>query len=469
MAGNGNLGKQIEQYGITRLIIKYSIPAILSGLVNSVYNIVDQIFIGQYMGTLGNAATTVAFPFVTICTALAYLFGVGSAANFSISLGKGDISRAKKYIGNSLAMLAIISISMVIITLLFADQLLLLFGATAENFEYAKTYVLILCVGFPFNIFTIGTAHTIRADGSPKSSTACVATGAILNCFLNPIFIFGLNLGITGAAIATIIGQFVSFIMVLHYLFRFKSFKLTRDLFKLDREVLINTAKLGMAPCINQFAITVAQITMNNTLKYYGELSIYGADIPQACVGIISKINSIYLAITVGIGQGCQPIIGYNYGARRYDKVMDIYKRSVIVATIISITAFAIFQLFPRQLTSVFGTGTEQYFEFAENYFRVFMGLMFLNGFQPITGNFFTAIGKASRGALVALTKQIVFLVPLVIILPMFMGIDGVLYAGPLADLAAFTLAITFITIEFRELKQKINGGNTHETINKLT
>ena len=263
-----------------------------------------------------------------------------------------------------------------------------------------------------------------------------------------------MNMDMTGAALATIIGQIVSAILVILYLKGFKQGKLTKDILKPRIKVILKSAKLGISPCVNQLSFTLVQIVMNNTLSYYGALSIYGSDIPLAVIGIMTKVNVVFVSIIVGISQGCQPIFGFNYGAQNYDRVKSTFKKAALLVFCVGIIAFCTFQLFPRQIVSIFGTsGTnELYYEFAEKLFRTFLFCTFINGFQPLTGNFFTSIGKAKMGIFVSLTRQIIFLMPLILILPLFMGIDGVLYSAPIADIVTLALIIVFISREFKRM-----------------
>lgn len=445
--------EQLQTTSINKLIIQYSLPAILSGLVSSIYNIVDQIFIGQSVGILGNSATNVAYPLVTITTSITLLLGIGAAANFSLALGRKQPDKVKQFTGNALLALLIAGVFFTLATLLFMEPLLQFFGATENNISYATDYVSITAFGFPFFMLGTGASHLIRADGSPKVASKCIMSGAILNCILDPIFIFGFDMGIKGAAYATIIGQIVACLMAVNYFRNFKTFQITKDIFKIELPIIKRIATLGMAPCFNQLAMTVTQITLNNVLSYYGALSIYGSDIPLACVGIIVKVNIVFISISVGIAQGTQPIVGYNYGAQKYEKVIEAYKINAKYVSIVSVLAFCAFQFFPRQIISLFGSGSDEYFDFAIKFFRIFMLMACINGIQPITANFFTAIGKPIKGLFMSLTKQLIFLVPLILILPIFFGINGVLYAGPIADAAAFTLAIIFIKREFRLLR----------------
>ncbi len=457
--------REMQENPISKLIIKYSIPAILSGIVSALYNIVDQIFIGQSVGILGNAATNVSYPFVTIITSFTLLLGIGGASNFSLALGRKEYKKMEEFVGTAIFCMTAVGIFIAVVALIFLEPLLYFFGATESNFEYSYAYASILAFGFPFFILGTGASHLVRADGSPKISSKCIMTGAILNCFLDPLFIFVFDMGIEGAALATVISQVVSCVLIIRYLLNFKTFKITRSMIKFRPAVVKKIALLGMAPAFNQIALTITQIVMNNVLTYYGALSIYGSDIPLACVGVITKVNSIFLCISVGVAQGTQPIIGYNYSSKQYGKVMEAYKTNAKYVTTIACIAFLVFQIFPRQLTALFGSGSEEYFQFAIQYFRIYMFMTFVSGIQPITGTFFTSIGKPTRGLFISMTKQLIFLCPLVSILPIFFGIDGVLYAGPIADTAAFALSLIFITHEFKILKRKIKEKNQAEEL----
>ncbi len=435
---------------IGKLILKFAIPGILSNLVNAMYNIADQIFIGQKIGMLGNAATNVAFPLVTLCTAVALLFGVGGASNFNIQMGAGNRERAVGMAANGISLVTICGILMMTVVLIFLKPLLVFFGATPEVLPYAFTFTGITSIGIPFIIFSTMCSNLIRADGSPGYAMVCIMSGAILNVILDPILIFGFNMGIAGAAWATVTGQVLSCVLAVRYLLRFKTARFKRQDFYLNRRYVKAIVSLGAAASFNQVAMTIVQITLNNTLTHYGELSQYGSEIPLACVGVISKVNIIFLAFALGIAQGCQPLYGFNYGAGNYARVKQVYKTAAISVTILSTIVFLSFQLFPRQIVSIFGEGSDLYFSFAERYFRIYMFFTFINGIQPVTSNFFSSIGKAKKGILLSLTRQIIFLLPLILIFPRFLGIDGVMYAGPIADGAAALLAFWLI---FREMK----------------
>lgn len=447
-------GNPLAEEKIGRLIARFAVPAIISMLVSSLYNIVDQIFIGQGVGMLGNAATNIAFPVSIICTATALLLGIGSASNYNLEAGAGRNDRAAEIAGNGLAMLVICGVVIGAVVLIFLNPLLHLFGVTKEILSYAQDYTGITAIGIPFLILTTGGNHLIRADRSPTYSMTCMLTGAILNTILDPLFIFVCHWGIKGAAAATVIGQVVSGLMVIYYFSKKRKMDLKRSMFVPKAGDLKMIVSLGMASCINQIAMAIVQITMNNTLRYYGAQSMYGSEIPLACVGVISKVNMVFMAIAIGIAQGCQPIWGFNYGAHNYDRVREAYKKAFAICIVLGVVFFGCFQLFPRQIVSIFGSGSEAYFHFAERYFRIFMFVTFLNGIQPMSSAFFTSIGKSKLGIVVSMTRQIIFLLPLILIFPLFMGIDGVMYAGPIADGAAALVAIIFAEREMKALQQ---------------
>lgn len=423
-----------------RLIAKYSVPSVIAMLVSSLYNIVDQIFIGQGVGMLGNAATNVAFPFVNVCIALSLLIGIGGASNFNLNMGRGENEKAKSFAGTSISMLILSGLILSIVSLVFLKPILIAFGSTKQVLPYALTYTRITALGFPFLIATNGFCNLIRSDGSPRYSMVVMVTGAVINTCLDPLFIFGFHWGIAGGAAATVIGQIVSCVMAAVYLTRFRTMKLTKDCLKIKADNLKAIVSIGIASFFNQIAMMVVQIALNNTLAYYGALSSYGSDIPLACAGVIIKVNAFVMAFAIGIAQGCQPILGFNYGAKMYARVRDTLKKEIITVTLIFSAAFVCFQLIPRQIVSIFGEGSPAYFHFAERYFRIYLFMVFINGLQPIVSNFFSSIGKAWKGIFLSLTRQILFLLPLILLLPLFLGIDGVMYAGPIADgIAAIT------------------------------
>lgn len=447
---NQRNGNPLETEKIGTLLMRFAIPSIIAMLVSSLYNIVDQFFIGRSVGMLGNAATNVAFPLTITCTALSLLCGIGGAANFNLSMGRREKEDAVTFAGGAIGMMLTLGITLCIVVRIFLRPLMLAFGAREDVLGYALTYTGITSLGFPFLIVTTGGSNLVRADGSPKFSMVCTLTGAIINTILDPLFIFVFDMGIAGAAWATIIGQIVSGTMVLIYLSGFKTVHIPLKSLIPSKKSWIPIISLGISPFFNQIAMMVVQIVMNNTLTYYGGQSAYGKDIPLACAGIISKVGMIFFAIVIGISQGIQPIISFNYGAEQYDRVKETYKRALTAAISVSMVAFLLFQTIPKQIIGIFGSGSAEYFAFAEKFFRIYLFFTFINGIQPITANTFTAIGKAKKGLFISLTRQIIFLLPLLIILPLFMGIEGIMFAAPVADGIAAVLSAWFIIREFK-------------------
>ena len=436
---------------VSKLILKFSIPAIISMLVNAIYNMVDQIFIGWGIGMLGIAATNVAFPLNTISTALALLVGIGGASNFSLSLGKGDEEKAKACAGNTLTLVAIFGAVLGVLSIVFLKPLLYLCGATEQVMPYAVPYTLIICIGLPFMVLTIGSCHLIRADGNPKYAMWCMMSGAIFNLIFDPVFLFLFDMGIEGIAWATSLGQMLSAGMgIFYFLRKFQSVKLTRADMRPRWKVTSAIFSLGAASFVNQIAMTVVQILLNNSFKHYGALSPYGSEIPLAAVGALSKVAILFFGVCIGIAQGCQPIHGFNYGAKNYDRVQQALRTALIAATCASVGAFLIIQIFSRQIIAIFGESDELYVQFGMRVFHIQFFMMFINGIQPVAANFFSSIGKPKIGMFTSLTRQVIFFIPLLLILPRFMGIDGIMFAAPIADAVAAVLAITFLTRENR-------------------
>lgn len=440
---------------LPQLLASFAIPSILAMLVSSLYNIVDQIFIGQGVGYLGNAATNVAYPLTTICLAIALLIGIGAAANFNLNLGAGRQEAARRVVGAAVTMMVVLGLAYMVLVELFLPQLLRLFGGTDSVMPYALTYTRITAIGMPLLIATNATSNLIRADGSPRFSMVCMLLGAILNTILDPVFIFLCHWGVAGAAWATVIGQAASCILAVSYLPRFHNIHLTGEDFHFRPALWRRIASLGLSNSLNQVAITFVQIVLNNSLTFYGAQSIYGSEIPLATSGIVIKINAILLGIIVGISQGTQPIISFNYGAGKYDRVRGIYLLAVRLSLVISAVGFVAFQFFPKQIVSLFGTGDQLYFEFAVKFMRTYLFMVVVNGVQLLSSNYFAAIGKPIRGLLLALTRQVFFLVPLLLILPLFWGLDGLLFAAPIADFIAFVTSVLTMRAELRRLRQQ--------------
>ena len=448
---------------IGKLIRKFSIPCIISMLVNSLYNIVDQIFIGQGVGYLGNGATNVVFPLVMIGLSFSLMFGDGASAYLSLKLGEKKKKEAEIGIGNGILLSTIVSIIFCIATLIFLPQLLKLFGCTENLKSYALTYGSIIAIGLPFSMIGITLNSIIRADGSPKYSMVTMVAGAILNTILDPIFIFVLHKGVEGAAIATVISQILTFVLNIAYVKRFKTIKITKDCLKLRVNVCKKIATLGISSFITQMSIVCVMTAENNLLGKYGAESKFGAEIPITVLGIVMKINQILNSIIIGIAAGSQPILGYNYGAKKFDRVKQTLKIVLGSSVIISTIAFILFQTIPDKLILIFGSGDENYMEFACLAFRTYLLLCIFNGVQIPSGIFFQAIGKSTKSAILSLSRQIVILIPSMIILSHIFGIMGVLAAGPVADGLAFILAAILLASEIKHLK---NNG-TEEVIVK--
>ena len=443
---------------VSRLLRQFAVPSVIAMLVGALYNIVDQFFIGQAVGELGNAATNVAFPLTTSCIAVALMFGIGGAAAFNLSMGKKEKEDAAFYAANSISLMALGGILLCIFAQIFLSPVLTAFGTPQDVMPYAAVYTRVTALGFPFLILSSGGSHIVRADGSPRFIMYCNLTGALINTVLDWLFVFRFSWGMAGAGFATIIGQAVAGLLVINYLRSYKTVRLRPFMFRPRRKYALRIAALGMGPCTNQLAMMAVQIVLNNSLSYYGALSVYGQAIPLACAGIIMKVNQLIFSVPIGISQGLQPIASFNYGAENYRRVKSAFFLAVGYASVVAVIAFLAFQLFPREIISIFGEGSDEYYAFAVKFFRVFLFFTFLNVLQPLTGNLFTAIGKPAKGMFISLTRQIIFFLPMVVILPKFMGIDGIIFAGPVADGIAFIVSMIMIFMELRQ--KKYSGAN---------
>lgn len=453
---SGERANMLATRPVGALLLKFAVPSIVAMLVSAMYNMVDQIFIGNSVGELGNAATNIAFPLSSLCTAISLTFGIGGSAAFNLTVGSGDKKNAGYYVGNAVVSLVGLGLLLTLVAELFMTPLLTFFGSSADILPYAVEYARITAIGFPVLILSIGGGHIIRADGKPTMAMLCNLVGAITNTVLDALFVMGFGWGMSGAAAATVIGQTLAAGLVVYNLAHFRTVKLERKHFILRRKYALYEAGLGMSQGFNQLAMMVVQIVLNNSLKYYGARSIYGENIPIAVVGVISKVNMMYFSFCIGISQGMQPISSFNYGAKNYRRTRGVYLRAITAGAIISIIAFTLFQTLPRQITSMFGDGSEEYFAFAVNYFRIYLFATFINNIQPLTSNFFSSIGKPKIGLFLSLTRQILFLLPLVIVFPLFWGIDGIMYAGPIADGLAFLVSIIFVVKELSKDQYKL-------------
>ena len=439
---------------IGRLIVKFAVPSVIALLVNSLYNIVDQIFIGWGVGYLGNGATNIVFPITIIALALSMMIGNGGAAYLSLKMGEGEVETAKKGVGNAVTLVTIVSILLAVIFLVWIDPILTLFGATDVLRPFALEYGFIIGAGLPFMMISAAINSMIRADGSPKYAMLSMVIGAIINVILDPVFIFVFQMGVKGAAIATIIGQVASFVVSVLYMPHFKSVQLNKSSFAPCAKVSVNIVIFGLSSFITQFAITIVMALTNNLLAKYGAQTVYGAEIPLTATGIVMKVNQIMIAILLGIATGTQPIIGYNYGAKSYHRVKKALEISLIASEIVSVAALLTFQFAPMSVVSLFGSEEGLYNEFAVKAFRIFLMLCPLTGFQTIAAVKMQVMGKPVKSAILSLARQIIFFVPTALILPIFLGVEGVLWTGPVADGLAFLLSLAFLLYERNHLKR---------------
>lgn len=436
---------------ISKLMKKFSIPCIISLVVNSLYNIVDQIFIGWGVGYLGNGATNVVFPLTMICLAFSLMFGDGASAYLSLKLGEKKKKEAAQGVVNGFILSVIVSILFFVGSSLFLKKLIYIFGCTKKLEIYALEYGGSIVIGLPFMMIGTTLNSIIRADSSPAYAMKTMILGAVLNIILDPIFIFVFHMGVRGAAIATVISQFVTFILNILYLKKFKSVKLSKKKFKFDKSVAIKVSTLGISSFITQISIVLVIAFENNLLSKYGAHSKYGAEIPITVLGIVMKINQILNSFIIGIAAGSQPIVGYNYGAGKYDRVKETLKRVLTLSVVVGTIGFLLFQLIPDKLIMIFGSGNKLYMDFASYAFRVYLMLCIINGIQIASGIFFQAIGKSAKSAFISLSRQILFLIPAMIVLGKLYGVEGVLYAGPFADLLAFIISTILLFFEVKK------------------
>lgn len=441
---------------IGKLLRGFAIPGVISMVVNSLYNMVDQIFIGQGVGMLGNGATNIISPISTIAIAIASLFGDGLATYFSLQLGKGEPERAARAVGNSVISGTLASFLLTAVVLVFLNPLCRIFGATDNILPYALDYGWIIVCGFPFVIVSVIINGVIRADGSPTFSMVSMLMGSILNVFLDPLFIFVFDMGVAGAALATVISQFLNLVLNVAYLFRFKNIKLSRASFKFSFPFAGKLASLGIASCFNTMTSTLISIISNNMLTHYGALSVYGEDIPITVFGLCMKVSMLFFSIAMGISSASRPILGFNYGAEKYDRVKKTFRLTLVSTTLVMTVAWVVYMAFPLQLIRIFGTESALYEEFAVKCFRIYLLTNFLGGMQLSAGTLFQAIGRPAKATIVSLAKQVIFYIPAMLILAKVSGLDGILWAGPVAEVMAFFLASVF---SVRELNKMSSPG----------
>ncbi len=449
-----NMNRTLGEEKIGKLMLRFSIPCILSLLVASLYNMVDQVFIGHGIGYLGNGATNVVFPITVIALAIALMIGDGCAAFLSLCQGKGDSEQAHRSVGNSITVIVVIGLLLTLLFACFKEQILWGFGATENNIEYAREYFRYLIIGIPFYMFGNAINSIIRADGSPKFAMMSTFAGCIINLILDPLAIFVLHWGMMGAAVATILGQIVTAILGIFYLTRPKSFRLKKESFIPKASVLKGVLPLGISSFLTQLSIVIIMAVMNNVMVHYGALSKYGADIPMTVVGIVMKVFQIVVAFVVGIAAGCQPIIGYNYGAGKLDRVRELTKKMILAEIVIGVISMLAFQLFPPQIISIFGWGDALYHEFAALAFRIYLGGIILCCVQKSASIFLQALGKPVMSTLLSLLRDFILIVPLTLLLPVKFGVVGTLAAGPIADIVAFIVTVIMMTYTMKHTLQ---------------
>ncbi|MGL5259527.1 MAG: MATE family efflux transporter [Lachnospiraceae bacterium] len=449
---------------VGKLILKFSIPCIMSLLVASLYNIVDQIFIGRGIGYLGNGATNVVFPITIVALAIALLIGDGCAAHLSICQGKKDAKGSSKGVGNAISVILVAAIIYTVLLLFAKETLLQVFGATENNYAYAVEYYQVIAIGIPFFMIANGLNSVIRADGNPKFAMISTLIGAIINVILDPIAIFVLGWGMQGAALATIVGQIVSACLAIYYLTNPKSFHLTKSDFIVKAEVLKKVLPLGISSFITQISIVVIMAVMNNMLVMYGANSKYGADIPLTVVGLVMKVFQIVIAFVVGVAAGSQPIVGYNYGAGKLERVKEIYRTIIKVECIIGLISMLLVEFFPRQIISIFGSESELYNEYAVLAFRIYLFTILLCCIQKATSIFLQSIGKSGMSMTLSLLRDIVIVVPAAIIFATQQGVTGILYSAPVADVLSMFFVVFMMKRVFKELSvSQVN----HEEVKK--
>jgi len=449
-----------ENESIVKLLLKFALPAIASMVVNSIYNIVDQIFIGQGVGMLGNAATNLTFPLVTFSMALSTMIADGCVAFFSIKLGQKNYDEATRTMGNGMMVALLAGLFLLASMECLLKPILQLCGGNKVNpltLQYATEYARITLLGLPFVCISMTVSSIIRAQGSPKYAMLCNISGCVLNIILDAWFVLGLKWGVAGAAWATIIGQCLNFVLSVLYIPRFKSIRFELKYARLQKKTVFGFLPLGISSFFTQLASTVVVICMNNLLTKCGAESIYGADIPLAALGIVMKVNSIVISVMIGLGIGSQPIVGYNYGAKNYKRVKATYLRTITVGLIVGVIGWAVFQFCTQPIIDLFGQEDEVlYNQFANKCFHIFLSAIFLTGFLIPSGIFFQSIGKPVKAMAATLSRQFIYFLPCAFIMSSIMGVEGLLFAGPTGDtLAAITVLILIIS-EMRILNKEI-------------
>ena len=464
MESNSNqfLGKE----RIGNLMRKYAIPCIISLLVGALYNIVDQIFIANasYLGSYGNAANTVVFPLTVVALAIAVMIGDGCCAFVSISLGKNELETAKRSVGNSVVMIIMSSILLTAIYLFFSNQIISMFGGTVntETFHHSKEYFFYISLGIPFYMFGQAMNPIIRADGNPKFAMISTLAGAVINIILDPIFIFIFRWGMMGAAVATVIGQVVTAVLAVWYLFHMKIIRPSKEEYRINRTICTRTLVLGITSFLSQISLVAAMAAINNMLRKYGALDpVFGqeefAQIPMAVVGIVMKFFQIVISIVVGMAAGCIPIVGFNMGAEHKNRVKELFSKLLTAEATVGAVAFLLVEFLPRQLIAIFGAANESvyYTEFAVKAFRIYLCMVILACVNKACFIFLQAMGKAAASTALSMIREVVFGVGFAILLPVFFDLNGVLYSMPVSDILTFIIALFLIIRTYRELNGK--------------
>ena len=448
--------KRLGEEKVSKLLWEFSVPCILSLLIGAFYNIVDQVFIGNSeLGYLGNAATGVSFPILCLANAIGFGISDGAASYLSICAGRQDSRTAHHCAGSAITLTAILGVILSVICLAFRVPIMRMFGASSQTMDMAVEYFTILAVFFPLYLLISVLNGIIRVDGSPKYAMYGMLSGAVVNIILDPIFIFWFKWGIAGAGYATVIGQVVSFVTCAVYFRHPKTFTLQKSSFRFHRQALTNTVLMGTSTVVNQISIVVVSLTCNVVLFHYGELSVYGPDIPISVFSVLTKVYTLVINTVVGIVLGGQPIFGYNYGAKKYDRVKETYMIALKYSLLVSLAATVVFEVCPQVIIGIFGGGDGLYLEFAVKAFRIYLLLTVATAMIKQSSIFFQAIGKPVNAVIASLARDIVCFTPLAIFLPMLMeqkapgtGIFGLLYAAPMADAVALVV-IAVMTVRF--------------------
>ena len=448
---------------VGRLMGRYAVPCVISLLVGALYNIVDQIFIANagYLGSYGNAANTVVFPLTVVALAIAVMVGDGCCAFVSMALGRSDLDRARRSVGNAVVLTVAASLVLTAVYLIFADGIIAMFGGTVnqETFRYSQEYFFYITLGIPFYMFGQAMNPVIRADGSPRFAMISTLAGAVLNIILDPIFIFGCKWGMMGAAVATVIGQVATAALAVWYLLRMRIIKPRAGDFALNGQVCGRMLSLGVTSFLSQISLVAAMAAINNMLRKYGALDpVFGqeqyAQIPMAVVGIVMKFFQIVISVVVGMAAGCIPIVGYNMGAEKKHRVRTLFTRLLAAEALVGLVALVLAEGFPRQLIAIFGAKNESvyYTDFAVRAFRVYLCMMVLACVNKACFIFLQAVGKALASTMLSMFREVVFGVGFALLLPVFLGLDGVLWSMPVSDVLTFVISAVIIVKTYRDL-----------------